>query len=135
MKGIILASHGRLAEGMLDTLQIFSDGAKQVKALCLMAGDDVAEFVNRLKEAIDSVDTGDGVVVFCDLLFGSPCNCSARLLNDPQYADKITVVTGMNLPMIMEYESARASGMEIEEVIETGKSGIVNFNEMLKNHN
>ncbi|MBO5158939.1 MAG: PTS sugar transporter subunit IIA [Lachnospiraceae bacterium] len=135
MKGIILASHGRLAEGMLDTLQIFSDGAKQIEALCLMPGDDVAEFLEKLKEAIDHVDTGDGAVIFCDLLFGSPCNCSARLLNDSQYADRITVITGMNLPMVMEYEGARAFGMESEEMMETGKSGIIDFGEMLKSNN
>lgn len=135
MKGIILASHGRLAEGMLDTLQIFSDGAKQVEALCLMPGDDVAEFLERLKKGIENVDTGEGVVVFCDLLFGSPCNCSARLLNDPQYAEKISVVTGMNLSMVMEYESAREAGIEIEEVLETGKAGIVDFGQMLRSNN
>lgn len=135
MKGIILASHGRLAEGMLDTLQIFSDGAKQVEALCLMPGDDVAEFLERLKTGIENVDTGEGVVVFCDLLFGSPCNCSARLLNDPQYAEKISVVTGMNLSMVMEYESARGAGIEIEEVLETGKAGIVDFGQMLRSNN
>lgn len=135
MKGIILASHGRLAEGMLDTLQIFSDGAKQVEALCLMPGDDVAEFLERLKTGIENVDTGEGVVVFCDLLFGSPCNCSARLLNDPQYAEKISVVTGMNLSMVMEYESAREAGIEIEEVLETGKAGIVDFGQMLRSNN
>lgn len=135
MKGIVLASHGRLAEGMLDTLQIFSDGAKQVKALCLMPGDDVAEFLERLKKEIENVDTGEGAVVFCDLLFGSPCNCSARLLNDPQYTEKISVVTGMNLSMVMEYESARESGIEIEEILETGKAGIVDFGQMLRLNN
>lgn len=135
MKGIVLASHGRLAEGMLDTLQIFSDGAKQVKALCLMPGDDVAEFLERLKKEIENVDTGEGAVVFCDLLFGSPCNCSARLLNDPQYTEKISVVTGMNLSMVMEYESARESGIEIEEILETGKAGIVDFGQMLRSNN
>lgn len=132
MKGMILASHGCLAEGMLDTLQIFSGTTEQVKALCLMAGDDVSEFLERLKEAIDCVDMGDGVVIFCDLLFGSPCNCSARLLNDSAYADRITVITGMNLPMIIEFENARTSDMEIEELLEIGRTGIVDFNEMLK---
>lgn len=131
MKGIVLASHGHLAEGMLDTLKIFSDNAPQVEALCLLAGDDVTGFVDRLKAAVDKVDTGDGVVVFCDLLFGSPCNCSAKLLNDPQYADRVTVITGMNLPMVMEYESSRAFGKDLDELLEDGKSGIVNFNQML----
>lgn len=132
MKGMILASHGRLAEGMLDTLQIFSDGAKQVEALCLMNGDDVDEFTERLKEAVNRVDTGDGAVIFCDLLFGSPCNCSARFFNDEAYKDRVTVITGMNFPMVLEYEGARASGMEIEELLETGKSGIADFGKMLK---
>lgn len=133
MKGIILASHGRLAEGLLDTLNIFSNDPEQVQALCLMPGDDVAEFLDRLKGTIDSVDTGDGVVVFCDLLFGSPCNLSARFLNDPEYADRMQVITGMNLPMVLEYTTARESGMDFAEVIETGKSGIADFNQMLAN--
>ena len=132
MKGIVLASHGRLAEGMLDTLKIFSDGAKQVEALCLMNGEDVTEFTERLKEAVNRVDTGDGAVIFCDLLFGSPCNCSARFFNDEAYKDRVTVITGMNFPMVLEYEGARASGMEIEELLETGKSGIADFGKMLK---
>lgn len=132
MKGIVLASHGRLAEGMLDTLKIFSDGAKQVEALCLMNGEDVNEFTERLKEAVNRVDTGDGAVIFCDLLFGSPCNCSARFFNDEAYKDRVTVITGMNFPMVLEYEGARASGMEIEELLETGKSGIADFGKMLK---
>lgn len=133
MKGIILASHGRMAEGLLDTLKIFSDDPQQVEALCLMPGDDVAEFLGKLKAAIDSVDTGDGAVVFCDLLFGSPCNCSARFLNDPEYAEKIQVITGMNLPMVLEYTAAREGGMEFAEVIDTGRSGIADFNQMLAN--
>lgn len=131
MKGIILASHGRMAEGLLDTLKIFSDDPAQVEALCLLPGDDVAEFVGKLKEAVDRVDTGDGAVIFCDLLFGSPCNCSARFLNDPEYAQKLQVITGMNLPMVMEYTSAREGGMEFSEVIETGRNGIADFNQML----
>lgn len=133
MKGIILASHGRMAEGLLDTLKIFSDDPQQVEALCLMPGDDVAEFVEKLREAVGRVDTGDGAVVFCDLLFGSPCNCSARFLNDPEYAERLQVITGMNLPMVLEYTAAREGGMEFAEVIETGRNGIADFNQMLAN--
>jgi len=131
MKGIILASHGRLAEGMLDTLKIFSGECEQIQALCLMAGDDVSEYLEKLKKAIDEVDQGDGVVVFCDLLFGSPCNCSARLLNDPLYADRITVFTGMNLPLVLEYTNSREIGISNEELLTTGKDGVANFNDML----
>ncbi|MEG0468477.1 MAG: PTS sugar transporter subunit IIA [Longicatena sp.] len=135
MKGIIIASHGRLAEGMLDTLQIFSGEQKQVKALCLLPEEDVQEFLGKLQSALQEVDTGEGAIIFCDLLFGTPCNCGARILSNPLNTDKISVITGMNLPMIMEYMGAREVGMEREALVETGKAGIVDFNKMLAERN
>lgn len=131
MKGIILASHGRLAEGLLDTLTIFSGEPQQIRALCLLPGEEITDFMKTLEDAIQEVDTGDGVVIFCDLLFGSPCNCSARLLQDPVYAKKISVITGMNLCMVLEYIGSREAGMKREALVNTGQQGIVDFNKML----
>ena len=45
MKGILLASHGRLAEGLLDTLQIFCGELQQMQALCLLPGEEITEFM------------------------------------------------------------------------------------------
>lgn len=135
MKGIILTSHGRFAEGLLDTLTIFSGDLKQVEALCLLPQEDIAEFASKLKDAIDRVNDGDGVVVFCDLLFGTPCNCSAKLLNDIMYADCVSVITGMNLSMALEYIGARDSGMDSEAIVQTGQQGIVDFNKKLAERN
>lgn len=131
MKGIILASHGRLAEGLLDTLTIFSGEPQQIRALCLLPGEEITDFMKTLEDAIQEVDTGDGVVIFCDLLFGSPCNCSARLLQDPVYAEKISVITGMNLCMVLEYIGSREADMKREALVNTGQQGIVDFNKML----
>lgn len=131
MKGIILASHGRLAEGLLDTITIFSGEPQQIRALCLLPGEEITDFMKTLEDAIQEVDTGDGVVIFCDLLFGSPCNCSARLLQDPVYAEKISVITGMNLCMVLEYIGSREAGMKREALVNTGQQGIVDFNKML----
>lgn len=132
MKGILLASHGKLAEGMLDTINIFSADPEQIEALCLSPGDDMPGFINKIKEAINRLDTGDGVMIFCDLLFGTPCNCSGRLLKDEAYADRITVITGMNLSMVLEYVGSRATGVEPDQLLATGKDGIVDFASVLK---
>lgn len=132
MKGIILASHGRLAEGMLDTLQIFSGDIKQIKSLCLLAGDDVSAFLEKMQGAMKEVDEGDGVIIFCDLLFGSPCNCSARILNECNNQNNIGVITGMNLSMILEFIGARETGMDIETIVQTGQQGIVDFGKMME---
>lgn len=132
LKGVILASHGKLAEGLLDTLQLFNGEQEQLEALCLLPGDDIAEFVARIKETVDKVNTGEGVVVFCDLLFGSPCNCSSRLLMDEELKDKIDVITGMNLPMVMEYLACRENGMTSDDIINTGREGIQDFVKVYK---
>lgn len=133
MKGVIIASHGKLAEGMLDTLKIFCGEQNQIKALCLEPGEDLSDFAKRMVDAIQDVDTGDGVVIFCDLLFGTPCNTIAGLLRKQEYLDKLEVITGMNLSMILEYLGCRETmNMEPDELVETGKSGIVNFKKVLK---
>lgn len=131
MKGVILTSHGKLAEGLLDTLQIFAGDLENVEAICLMPGDDITEFLEKLKQSIANVDTGDGVVVFCDLLFGTPCNCSGTMFKKEGALEKIQIITGMNLPMVLEYMSSRRD-MDTQDIITTGKNGIIDFNELYK---
>ena len=130
VKGIILASHGQLAAGMMDTLKLFVGEPEQIEYLCLMPGQEMPEFLDKLTEAVSKVDCGDGVVVFCDLLFGTPCNCSAALLNNSQSTDKIDVITGMNLSMILEFVGSRSLGMGNESIISTGIEGIVDFKKL-----
>ena len=113
-------------------IKIFSGEPSQIKALCLMPGDDMAKFLGDLCDAIDEVDTGDGVLVFCDLLFGTPCNCSGALLGKKEYKERVQVITGMNLAMLLEYIGMRDNGMKPSEIIDTGKCGIVDFNELHK---
>ena len=126
MQGILLISHGPLAEGMLKTAEIFfGENIPQMKALVLNTQDDPEDFRGRLQAAVDEVNTGEGVL---DLLGGTPCNQSAFVLNE-----KVTVLTGMNLPMVMECLGLRMSGeVAIDQLEETAKTGIVNFNKMLE---
>ena len=130
MKGIVLVSHGKLAEGMLDAVKMFAGEPEQIAALGFMPEEELALFAGKLKRAVDEVDSGDGVVVFCDLLFGSPCNCSGMLLRTEEDLERVQVVTGVNLPMVIEYVTARGSGMGVESVIQTGRDGIVDYNEL-----
>ena len=128
MKGILLISHGPLAEGMLKTAEIFfGENIPQMKAVVLNTQDDPEDFRTRLQEAV-KVDTGEGVLVFADLLGGTPCNQSAFVLNE-----QVTVLTGMNLPMVMECLGMRMGGeISMETLEETARNGIVNFNTMLE---
>ena len=123
MVGIIIASHGEMAKGVLETTKLFFGEQEQLEALCLNAQDNPDEFVGVIEEAIKRVDTGDGVIIFCDLLFGSPCNCSARIMKEG-----VDVVTGVNLPMLLELLGSRSMGpVDLPALLEIGRTGIANL--------
>ncbi|MDO4378713.1 MAG: PTS sugar transporter subunit IIA [Erysipelotrichia bacterium] len=134
MIGILLMSHGKMAEGMLDSCKLFfGDDVEKIKALCLNPEDDPEQFDNRIKEAIKELDDGSGIIAMCDLLGGTPSNRSIYCLSD-----RFQVITGMNFTMLLELLGRRLnvediSEIDLAELMETGKSGIVNINEMIKN--
>lgn len=133
MKGIIITSHGEMAQGILETSKLFFGEQAQMKAFCLKATDNPDDFVEVLKKGIEEVDTGDGVVVFCDMLFGSPCNCMARIVGDKLDDDKIQVITGVNLAMILQILAVRESGeVNVQELLDAGNQGITDLKAVLK---
>ena len=133
MKGIVITSHGPMAQGILDSSKLFFGDQPQMKACCLSAEDNPDDFVDVLKNAISEVDTGEGVYVFCDILFGSPCNCLARIVGTDLDDDKVQVITGVNLPMILQILAVREGGNTTpEEMINSGKDGIADLKATLK---
>ncbi|MDL2220276.1 PTS sugar transporter subunit IIA [Eubacteriales bacterium OttesenSCG-928-N14] len=102
MTGIVLISHGKLAEGMLDAARMFFDELKQVQSVSLLPGETPDAFQHRMEAALEEVDTGDGVIVLADMLGGMPSNRAASLL----YRN-IEVICGINLPLLLEVLSIR----------------------------
>ena len=80
MVGIVVASHGSLASGMLDALELLSGEQKAIKAIGLHRGDSPDAFVAKVREAINAVDESVGVLVLVDLFGGTPSNAVAQLL-------------------------------------------------------
>ncbi|MBQ9158742.1 MAG: PTS sugar transporter subunit IIA [Erysipelotrichaceae bacterium] len=133
MKGIVITSHGPMAQGILETSKLFFGEQPQIKACCLSAEDNPDDFVNVLKDAVKDVDTGDGVIVFCDMLFGSPCNCMARIIAEDMESDKVQVITGVNLAMILQILSVReANDVDVAELLKAGNDGIADLKAILK---
>lgn len=131
MKGILIISHGNLAEGMRDTLELFLGKIEQLDTLTLSAGQDISDFRDKLFDKIEQLDTGNGVVIFCDLAFGTPANIAARLLGETEYKDRIQIITGMNLPLILEYSQLRSENVDFNDMITVGKDGMMNLNQTL----
>ncbi len=129
MLGIVLVSHGKMVEGMIDTAKMFfgETGLEQVSTVSLFSEEGPEDFDVKLTEAINSVNTNEGVVVLADLLGGTPCNRAAY-----KCAEGVQVITGMNLPLFMELLGQRMGGeVDYDSLISTAKDGIVNLNLLL----
>lgn len=128
MVGIVLASHGGMAKGMLESAEMIMGEQEQIRALALNPQDDPLSLSEKMKEAAKAVDTGDGVILLVDLMGGSPSNASAYLAQEG-----IPVITGMSLPMLLELLGMRFDFSEslITHVMEAGKSGIMDIRTIL----
>ena len=133
MIGILLMSHGKMADGLLDTTKLFfGDDISNIKAICLENGDDPELFDERIIEGAKEIDDGSGVIALCDLLGGTPSNRSMFCLND-----RLQVITGMNLPMLLELLGERLSTSDIKDVdiariIDVGRTGIIDLNDKVQ---
>lgn len=133
MKGIVIASHGAMAQGILETSKLFFGEQQQMKAFCLQANDNPDDFVEVLRQGIKDVDSGDGVIVFCDMLFGSPCNCMMRILSEDLDNPKLDVICGVNLAMILQILAVRENGdCTVEELLDAGHQGIADLKATVK---
>ena len=128
MKGIVLLSHGPLAKGMYETSKWFmGESIDQYEYLCLGPSEQPEEFDVRIKEKIKKVDTGEGVILIADLKAGTPCNRCIPFANE-----NITVLTGMNLSLVLELLGRRLSDdYNFTELVSVSQEGICNINDLL----
>lgn len=128
MVGILIASHGGMAAGMLDTLGMVLGEQESVGSVSLSMGQDFSDFEADLARAVSALDDGDGVLILVDLLGASPCNAAQRVAHAAA-ADgrEARVVAGMNLGMLVETALAR-TGMTLGELVDVardaGRAGI-----------
>jgi PTS system mannose-specific IIA component len=104
MVGMLIVTHGRLGEGLLDAMQMIAGPQEKVDFVSLKEGDSIDELKERILNAVKILDDGSGVLVFVDMFGASPSNAAAYLLNE-----NVEVITGVNLPMLLEILSFRES--------------------------
>jgi PTS system mannose-specific IIA component len=129
--GVILATHGRMAQEMLACAE--SIAGKLPRALAVSVGSDVP--VDRARDAlavaIHDLDAGDGVLVLTDMLGGTPSNLALGFLDA-----HVEVVAGVNLPMLLKLASCRTEGAALRDVARMlegyGRKSIALASELLR---
>ncbi|MFV0558483.1 MAG: mannose/fructose/sorbose PTS transporter subunit IIA [Enterococcus sp.] len=126
MVGIILASHGEFAEGILQSGSMIFGEQENVKAVTLMPSEGPDDVKAKMEEAIASFDNQDEVLFLVDLWGGTPFNQANTLLEG--HKDNWAIVAGMNLPMVIEAYASRFSMESAQEIaahiLGTAKDGV-----------
>ena len=130
MVGILIISHGRLAEALISSVQSLVGNLQRIKGVSIWPKDREKEIKDRIQQNMAEVDDGDGVVILTDVMGGTPTNLSLSFLED----GKVEVVTGVNMPMLLTLSSYRKerSLREIGKLVKkSGRRSITLAKELL----
>ncbi|WP_411291953.1 PTS sugar transporter subunit IIA [Sphingorhabdus sp.] len=131
MIGLILVTHGKLANEFLVALEHVVGPQRDVATICIGPHDDMEARRNEIAAAIKKVDTGKGVIILSDLFGGTPSNLAISLLD----GGRVEVIAGVNLPMLIRLDSARKN-LDVKEAVaaarEAGRKYISVASEVLE---
>ena len=112
MVGVVVTSHGRLADELLLTTVFIVGKAEQMVALSIDPSRPIDKLQSDISKAIKKVDTGDGVLILTDMFGGTPANMTLAFLED----NKVEVITGVNLPMLIKLCQCRNKDQTLHEL-------------------
>lgn len=118
MKAIVFVGHGELPLAIKNSVEMISGKNERLFSVSLEPEDGKEQYAHKLAELDESLEKFDSVLVFADLMGGSPSNAAVEkyLKND-----KVSVISGMNLPMVL---TAVMSDLPNDFIISEGKEGI-----------
>ncbi len=114
MIGLVVVTHGHLAKEFVEAVEHVVGRQKQILAICIEADDDLDQRSRDIREAVEEVGSGDGVILLTDMFGGTPSNLALKLLS----AGQVEVLAGINLPMLIKLAEARKT-LSLAEACET----------------
>ncbi|MBX8938200.1 PTS sugar transporter subunit IIA [Enterococcus gilvus] len=117
MLGIVIATHGKLSDGLKDAAEVIVGVTNNIATVNLNSGDDVQELGKKIEAAVKEVDQKAGVIILTDLVSASPYNQSLLITNglDPELQANVYVIGGVNLPMLLETINHQILSTPVEE--------------------
>ena len=119
MIGLVLVTHGRLADEFRAALEHVMGPQKQIEAVTIGAEDDSDLCRNDIIEAVNRVDSGDGVAILTDMFGGTPSNLAISVLDRA----KVEVIAGVNLPMLIKLARIRGEQRLADAVTQAQEAG------------
>ncbi len=120
MIGIVLVTHGNLADEFLYAMQHVVGHQEQIATACIGPNDDMNERREDILEKVKNVDNGDGVIVLTDMFGGTPSNLAISIMDRAN----VEVIAGINLPMLVKLNTLRKEKSLKEAVAGAKEAGI-----------
>ena len=103
MIGLVLVTHGNLAQEFISAMQHVVGPQEQVEAVCIGPEDDMETRRAEILEKAEAVNKGDGTIVLTDMFGGTPSNLAISIMEKT----KVEIIAGINLPMLIKLCSLR----------------------------
>ncbi len=113
MIGIVIVTHGKLAEAFVSVTEHVVGKQQQMMAIGIEPEDDAELAREKIVAAIASVNTGQGVVILTDMFGGTPSNLAISVMK----ADGVEVIAGVNLPMTIKLASVRTKDVTMQDAV------------------
>lgn len=104
MIGLVLVTHGRLADELRAVLEHVVGPQSAMATVCIGADDDMEQRRQEIIDRVGDTDEGRGVLVLTDMFGGTPSNLAISILDRPA----VEVLAGVNLPMLIKLASVRS---------------------------
>src|SRR5690606_23700077 len=104
MIGIVLVTHGGLAEEFRLAVEHVVGGQQNFETVCIGADDDMEQRREDIVTAVARADTGTGVIILTDMFGGTPSNLAISVMRP----GTVEVIAGVNLPMLIKLSSVRS---------------------------
>jgi PTS system mannose-specific IIA component len=105
MIGLVLVTHGRLAEEFIAAMEHVVGDQPGVRAISIGPDDDIEQRRLDILAAVEAVDDGSGVILLTDMFGGTPSNLAISIMDK----GRVEIIAGVNLPMLIKLASARES--------------------------
>ena len=103
MIGLVIVTHGRLAEEFVSAMEHVVGPQKALRAVCIGPDDDMERRRSDIVAAAKSVEDGSGVILLTDMFGGTPSNLAISVMDET----RAEVIAGLNLPMLIKLASVR----------------------------
>ena len=119
MIGLVLVTHGRLAEEFRSALEHVVGPQKAIETISIGPDDDMDLRRQDIMNAVSATDDGHGVIILTDMFGGTPSNLSISVMS----RGNTEVIAGMNLPMLIKLAGVRSENDMQRALVEASEAG------------